>query len=256
MAHTALKLTNVGVRTFRLDLRGCGASQRLARKPGHAGRSEDVAAAIEFIAQVCPRSPLVVVGYSLGGNIVLKLLGEWGESPPPQLLRALAIAPPIDLLECSRNMARRGMTMYNRWFVRALLRQMVEQRSFNPELDRLDWTRTPQTLFEFDDRVTAPLSGFTGANEYYACSSAAPRLSEISAPTAILTSADDPIVPVKMFRSVRLSRHTSLHVTQHGGHIGFFGQRGRDPDRNWLDWRVVEFVTGRPAEEGKMEAGT
>lgn len=243
MVRIAHKLNARGIRTFRMDQRGCGAGYNLATKPGHAGRSEDVDAAVNFIAQHCPQSRLVIVGFSLGGNLVLKLLGEWGGTAPPQVLRAMAVAPPIDLLTCSRNMDRQRMKLYNRWFVRSLVHQTHLRRELVPELSQLNWANPPRTLFEFDDRVTAPLSGFSGAPDYYMRSSSIGQLVEIRVPTLILAAADDPIIPVQMFDSLPSSPTTLLHITRHGGHVGFYGRSGADPDRFWLDWRVVDFVT-------------
>jgi predicted alpha/beta-fold hydrolase len=243
MVRIAHKLHARGVRVFRLDMRGCGAGFRLAQRPGHGGRSEDVAAAVEFVAAICPDSPLVVAGFSLGGNIVLKMLGELGATGTRHLVRAMAVAPPIDMLACSQNIERRSMFLYNRWFVRNLLRETELRREFNRELSQIDLSRLPRTLFEFDDRVTAPLSGFSGAREYYARSSSAPLLRQIGIPTLVLTAADDPIVPAKMFTAAERSPQVALHVTRRGGHVAYFGRSRTDPDHFWLDWRVVEFVT-------------
>jgi predicted alpha/beta-fold hydrolase len=243
MVRTAEKLVSRGIRVFRLDLRGCGEGNRIASKPGHAGRSEDVAAAVEHIARQCPHAELAIVGYSLGGNILLKLLAEWEHDAPPQVIRAIAVSPPIDLLACSANMSRPRMMLYNRWFVRALVAQTTARCALVPELARLDWSRPPRTLYEFDDRVTAPLSGFRGAEEYYALSSTVQRLEAIRVPTTVITASDDPIVPVAMFDQTRRSPHVTLHVTRYGGHVAFIARAGRDPDRQWLDWRVVEIVT-------------
>jgi predicted alpha/beta-fold hydrolase len=243
MVRIAHKLNARGLRTFRMDQRGCGAGYHIATKPGHAGRSEDVEAAVSFVARQCPQSPLVLVGFSLGANLVLKLLGEWGSAPPTCVSRAMAVAPPIDLLVCSRNMEQGRMRMYNRWFVRSLIQQTHARRELVPELAQLIQPNPPRTLFEFDDRVTAPLSGFTGATDYYTRSSSIGKLIDVSIPTLILAAADDPIIPVQMFEKLSCSSAMALHITQHGGHVGFIGHNGPDPDRFWLDWRVVDFVT-------------
>lgn len=243
MVRIAHKLNAQGIRTFRMDQRGCGAGSHLATKPGHAGRSEDVAAAVDFLGNYCPRSPLVVVGFSLGGNLVLKALGEWGTNAPSHVIRAMAVAPPIDLLACSQNMERRRRALYNRWFVRSLVQQTYQRRDIVPELSQMDWSRPPRTLFEFDDRVTAPLSGFANAHEYYERSSAVSLLGAIHTPTVIIAAADDPIVPVHIFEQARNSQYLMVHISRHGGHVGFFGRAGADPDRYWLDWRVADFVS-------------
>jgi predicted alpha/beta-fold hydrolase len=243
MVRTAHKLNARGIRTFRLDLRGYGAGFHMAQKPGHAGRSEDVRAAVRFLAERCPDSALVLVGFSLGANLVLKLLGEWSDNVPPCVARAMAVAPPIDLHACARNIERARHTLYNRWFVRALMRDVARRREFVPSLRELDLARPPRKLREFDDRITAPLSGFAGAREYYTRSSSRRVLHRIRVPTLILAARDDPIVPCGAFDSLPHSPHLTVHITRHGGHLGFFARKGTDADRRWMDWRVVDFVT-------------
>jgi uncharacterized protein len=243
MVRICHKLYQRGVRVLRMDMRGFGAGMGLARKPGHAGRSEDADAAAQFAHALCPDSPLALIGFSLGANLLLKMLGEWGTSPLAVPVRALAVAPPIDLQACSDNIQRWQRLLYNRFFVRALLRQTRERKTHDSQLAALSLEPPPRTLFQFDDRVTAPLSGFAGAAEYYARSSAAALLQHIRLPTTLLVSADDPVVPAAMFSQVADSDYVRLHTTRRGGHVGYIGRSGVDADRYWLDWRVVEFVT-------------
>ena len=243
MVRIAHKLSRRGVRVFRLDMRGCGAGVGLARKPAHAGRSEDVAAAVRFITTRCPNAGVAVVGFSLGGNQVLKMLGEWGAEAPDQVLRAMAVAPPIDLLECSRNIERPSCFFYNRWFLRWLIQNTRHRNNVVQDGAPADLSPAPTTLFEFDERVTAPLSGFRGAADYYAQTSSAAVLENIHTPTSILAAADDPIVPGKIFRSIPASPRLSLLMPRHGGHVAFLSGANGDSDGYWLDWRVVQFVT-------------
>jgi len=243
MVRIAHRLNQKNVRTFRMDMRGCGAGFRLAQQPGHAGRSEDVQAVVDFVTRFCPASPIVLFGVSLGGNLLLKLLGEWAGSPPENVLRAMAVAPPVDLVACSEAISRRRMMAYNRWFVRSLMQQVRTRSDFVTELAKISLVPPPRTLFQFDDRITARLSGFANAGEYYERSSSLPLLPQIRVPTVILTAVDDPMIPVGIFKSAQPSDHVHLHITSGGGHVGFVGRSNGDPDRYWLDWRVVEFVT-------------
>jgi predicted alpha/beta-fold hydrolase len=132
-------------------MRGCGAGFGLATKLTHAGRSEDVSAAVKFIGTYCPGSQLTVVGFSLGGNQVLKLLGEWGSETPAYVVRAMAVAPPIDLKACTRNIERTSRFVYNWSFVKSLVRDIRRRRGSLP----VELSPPPRTVFEFDDRVTA-----------------------------------------------------------------------------------------------------
>ncbi|MFO0872179.1 MAG: alpha/beta fold hydrolase [Pirellulales bacterium] len=255
MVRVADKLQRRGIRAFRLDLRGHGLGWDWARRPGHAGRSEDARAAVDFILQSCPHSPLAAVGVSMGGNILLKLLGEWSGAAPPRLRQALAIAPPIDLARCSRQMLARSHRLYTRAFLGALRRQVRLRSQVLDSLATLPLPREPANLWEFDDWITAPLAGFRDADEYYAQSSACRVSRAIQVPTTILTAADDPLIPVAMFHEIELSAAVRLRITSHGGHVGFLGIARRDPDRRWLDWRIVEWVesglrTGTPDSGG------
>jgi predicted alpha/beta-fold hydrolase len=241
LVRTAHKLNRCGIRTFRLDFRGMGAGRLLARRPAHAGRSADVRAAIEWMVAACPGSPQTLVGFSMGGNIALKLLGESPQALPAALDSALAIAPPIDLTRCARNLDRGVQRWYSRSLTRMLLRTLRDRQHLLEDLPT-PLSRLPRRLWDFDDWITAPLSGFSGAADYYAQNSAAPLLARIQVPTLIVTASDDPLIPVAMFHETPLARHVQLQITQQGGHIGYYAQGGSDPDRWWLDWRIVEAI--------------
>ena len=236
------KLNVRGVRTFRMDMRGAGAASSLASGPGHAGRSGDVAASLNQIAWRCPGSPVTAVGFSLGGNLVLKLVGELGSRTCGGLDSAMAAAPPIDLLECSRNIGRGSNKLYDRAFVRALLRILRQTQRAASARVPISLSRRPRSLQEFDDRVTAPLGGFADAQDYYARSSSGPLLKNVCVPTLILTAGDDPLIPRVIFDRHARSAAIQFHSEPFGGHVGFIGRRATDPDRFWLDWRVIEWI--------------
>lgn len=242
MRRTAEKLRASGVRAFRMDLRGCGAAMELARLPYHSGRSADAAAALAFLHTLCPGSPVTLVGYSLGGNIALKLAGESGADTPPNLLSVLTVCPPSDLGACSAWIGRRLNRGYDRYFARLLASQLAERRARNPHAMHAQFPRVPSRLREIDDWFTAPTCGFGTADNYYRVCASAPLLPEIRLPTLIIAAADDPLVPAYSFESLRLSPSTRLLITRHGGHLGFIGANGTDADRRWLDWRVVDWV--------------
>lgn len=242
MQRTAARMTARGVRALRLDLRGCGAGLALARWPYHSGRSEDAAAAIEYIAQLCPGSPVTLIGYSLGANVSLKLVGELGERPCGGLDSCIAVCPPIDLACCARNIDRPSNYAYNRYFVRALTRSVALRHGLRSDVPQLPAGRRPRTLPEFDDMYTAPVGGFGTAENYYRRCSSLPVLAGVRRPTWILTADDDPMIPCRMFRDLPASDYLQLHVTHGGGHLGFVGLRGSDPDRRWLEWRLVEWT--------------
>jgi uncharacterized protein len=247
MRRIAEKLTQSGVRSFRMDLRGCGAGLELARWPYHSGRSQDAAAALDWIARLCPGAPTTLVGFSLGGNIVLKLLGECGSDPPGNLDSAMAVSPPIDLIASSDWLSRRVNRFYDRYFARLLWRRLREWRRRVPQAAMVEFERRPRRLVELDDAYTARVCGFGTAENYYRQCSSAPIVPAIRLPTLILASHDDPLVPGHAYGQVALPACVRLQMSEGGGHLGFIAARSSDPDRRWMDWRVVDWVARQGA---------
>jgi predicted alpha/beta-fold hydrolase len=254
MQRVAARLNERGVRTFRVDLRGCGAGMGLARWPYHSGQSEDLAAAVRAIAEECPESPVTAIGFSLSANIVLKLLGETGAETLGNLDSGIAVSPPIDLLECVVEIQRFQNLIYDRYFVRQLLGQIRQREAADPDRPRANFSVKPRRLFDLDDAYTAPMSGFAGAVDYYKKCSAAPLLARIARPTLILSAADDPIIPRRLFEQATLSPAVTLCLAAGGGHLGFLARRGSDPDRWWMDWRVIEWLDQLPSGRANKKA--
>ena len=247
LLRLAQRLYEQGRRVFRLDLRGCGAGLGLARLPYHAGRSEDLAEVVAAIqtwtSTTGTSASLVLFGVSLSGNILLKYMGEQGTALPVNIAGALAVNPPIDLAQCVASLRRPMNRGYDRFFVRALRRQLAVHLQRFPEAPRPVAGFAPRTLYEFDDGYTAPVSGYDNARNYYALCSAAQFLPRICRPTLILTADNDPLVSAQLFTAQPVSDSVAVHVVTGGGHVGYRGCAGRDADPHWLDWRVVEFVT-------------
>lgn len=242
MRRIAAKANSRGIRTFRMDMRACGAGFGLAQYPSHSGRTGDVNAALAAIAELCPGSPTALIGFSLGGNMVLNTVAQWDSSPAATVDSAIAVCPPVDLATCSRQLHQGTARPYDRYFLRLLLRRLEARRQRLPDAPHVRLDRPPRYLWEFDDQVTAPLCGFSGAEDYYRRTSPAPLLAAVRLPTLLVAAADDPLVPSATFAQFELSQAVELHVAQSGGHLGFIGRRGDDPDQRWLDWRIVERV--------------
>lgn len=240
------------VRVFRIDMRGCGAGAELAAGLNHAGRSADLASALNHIMAITDSSyqrqdgPLWLIGISLGAAQSLKLLGELPASNQESALaqrlqRAAVVAPPADLLACSQHMQRLHLRPYNRYFIRSLLSQAPAKLRQTPQWQAIDLRRRPRTLFELDDRVTAPLSGFAGALDYYQQCSAIHRAEKITCETLVLAAADDPIIPLRTLTNVAWSASTHLQIARGGGHVAFL-QRG--PQRFWMDEQLERWFFG------------
>ena len=242
MRRIATKLTARGVRVFRMDHRGCGAGAGLARLPYHAGASSDLSAAIRSIERLAPRSELSIVGFSLSGNILLKYLGERSTDVPPSVRSAVAVCPPVDLHAANERMEKFACRIYNRHFVKLLLRQVRAKERRRDDASRIALRGRIKCLRDFDDQYTAPLSGFAGVEDYYTRASAQPLLSAIRVPTMILAAKDDPMIPIDSITSASLAQDISLITTERGGHLGFYARKNGEPDRYWMDWRVVDWV--------------
>jgi len=248
MVRLAARFNAEGVRTFRLDMRGCGAAVGHSRALTHAGRSDDVVDALAVLAQETVAGPIWALGVSLGGNQLLRAVGriDSGQSDVSgqgldRLQRIAAIAPPIDLAHCSRNMQRPSLRFYNWYFIRKLLRSVPTKVRQGEAFQRLVLRPRPRTLRELDERITAPMSGFRDAEHYYADASAAPLLQHLVTPTWILASQDDPIVPADCFTNTSLSSSVRMMITQRGGHAGFIARRGEA----WMDDCLVDWFQER-----------
>lgn len=246
MVRIARKLLARGIRTFRMDLRGCGAGMGLASHSYHSGLSCDAAGVVAEVARICPGSPITLAGFSLGANITLKLMGEIGAGGPAELDSAVAVCPPIDLSLCVNNMQRGVNRFYDRFFASELVKD-IKRQSLAPgrrpgpaSVEVLH--RPPRSVREFDDRYTAAVWGFQDAADYYRQSSSGPFVSHIRRRTMILTAQDDPLIPYVTFKELTYPGCVELVAPAKGGHLGFLASGKGDPDRHWMDWRVVEWI--------------
>jgi predicted alpha/beta-fold hydrolase len=224
-----------------MDLRGVGAGEKLAQRTYHGGCSDDVRAAANFFQQENPNAPLILLGMSLGGNIVLKLAGEAAAKPLTGLHAVAALAPPIDMVACAHMIAQPRNHLYEQYFVRHLKDQVRRNRRHNPRLTRLRFPRH-LTMRLFDELVTAPSWGFADAMDYYRVASALPVVGRISVPAFMLTARDDPFIAVESFESLRPGPATEVHIIERGGHLGFLGRDGAGGFR-WAEQRLVDWIT-------------
>ncbi|MCH2200499.1 MAG: alpha/beta fold hydrolase [Fuerstiella sp.] len=243
MMRIAARLNCRGVRSFRMDHRGCGAGEGLAKHPYHAGRINDLHRAVAAIENLCPGSSISIVGFSLSGNLLLRYLGDRSLDLSPNLFRAVAVCPPIELKHCVEQLDNsRAGRCYNSYFTRRLISQVSRGPQWRDHLPLARARQPPRRLYDFDDLFTAPASGFESADDYYKFASAGPYLDTIISPITILASEDDPLVSPEPFYHLKLPPAVTLCLTKHGGHLGYIGRRRDDPDRHWMDWRVIEWL--------------
>jgi predicted alpha/beta-fold hydrolase len=249
MQRLARALLPRGLRVVRLDLRGCGRGIALARGSYNGGCSGDVRAAMVVLSRAYPTSPIVLIGFSLGGNIVLKLAGEVDAHPVPNLERVAAVSPPIDLERCAALVALPRNRLYELNFLRCLMSQVRQRQRYFPDLPDVRFPRR-MTLRIFDDLHTAPRGGFADALDYYRRASSWPLLPRIGVPTFILTAQDDPFIAVEPFEGLVVPSHIQVQIVPRGGHIGFLGWDGaggiRWAERRILDWVLQTQPAGAP----------
>ena len=261
-SHYAQGLLNEAVRRgWGADLlifRSCGSAPNKARRFYHSGETEDLTFALEKITATYPGTPLAIAGVSLGGNVLLKFLGERGDRLPTQLKAAAAISVPFDLSRSSTRINRGFSRVYQRFFLDSLRRKALEKAVRYPDLAPLDRIRRLRTLEDFDDLITGPLHGFKNARDYYEKSSSLSYLSRIRLKTLLLSAVDDPMLPPAVLAEVRkIAEHNAaldLEFPAKGGHAGFVA--GSRPWRPfyYAEYRVGEFFANAFAEPSHQQA--
>jgi predicted alpha/beta-fold hydrolase len=242
MCRMSERLLERGYIVFRMDMRGCGAGQGVARLPTHCGRSGDVAAAVRLIAERYPEVPTLAVGYSMGGTLALNLLAEAGETRVGNLERVLAICPAIDLVSISRQFSTRSGRPYDIFFLKYLWQHTLNNWARFPDVAPKAPPPRPRRLRDFDELVIAPTGGFDSADHYYRSTQPGPKLASIRQGATIIASQDDPIVPVAPLMEYPRSASVETVIVPRGGHLGFIGARNGDPDSRWLDWRIIDWI--------------
>jgi predicted alpha/beta-fold hydrolase len=244
MLSTAFKAHRAGFNVLRLNIRTCGNTLHLTNTLYNSGMSQDLRALIRELIEHDKLTDIFLGGFSLGGNMSLKLAGEYGESFPRELKGVAAVSPSVELAASAACIERRANWIYQQKFIRSLKRRMREAASLYPERYDASGLASVRTLRQFDERYTAPHGGFRDAADYYARSSSLPLISRIRVPTVIIHAQDDPFIPFESLRHPSVSANPSiiLLAPEHGGHVGFVGddQTGGE-DRFWAENRLIEF---------------
>ena len=244
MRGTSAKAFERGINVVRLNQRNCGNTEHLCPGLFHSGLTVDVRAVIDELLAVDGLSTIAVAGYSLGGNLALKLAGEYGDATPHAVKAFCAVSPILEIGECVRALERPGNVLYQWNFVKDLKRRMRRKARFWPGRFDISALGRIRTVREFDDAYTAPHFGFRDADDYYLRASALRVAGRIRTPTLIITAKDDPFVPWQAFHDAAVKRNPSIMLLdcEHGGHCGFVGPATGMDDGYWAERRIVEFV--------------
>jgi uncharacterized protein len=243
---TAEKAWLAGFNVVRLNQRNCGGTEHLTETLYHSGLSGDIRAVLLELIERDKLTTVFAAGFSMGGNLVLKMAGEFGDSAPTALRGLVAVAPSMDLASCAARLEEPANFLYEWHFVRRLKRRMRHKSTLYPKQYALNGLGEIRTVREFDDRFTARFCGFRDAADYYSRSSAAQFLSTIRRPTLIVAAQDDPVVPFAAFenRAIRDNPQITLLAPANGGHCAFISDEGGD-ERFWSEARIVEFCKER-----------
>jgi uncharacterized protein len=244
MLGTAEKALAAGFNVIRMNVRNCGGTEHLTPTLYHAGLTDDLRHVIKELSERDGLGEIYLAGFSLGGNMVLKLAGEYGSAPPPAFRGVIAVSPSIDLAGCADAIEMRSNLIYHFKFITSLRNRLRRKARLFP--DRFDASRLRGvwTIRRFDDLITAPHMGFRDVAHYYERASALPFIKQIAVPTLIVHAKDDPFIPFAPFASeaVTANPNLALIAPDHGGHVGFISATGEGESRFWAEAMIIEFA--------------
>ncbi|MCU1285887.1 MAG: Alpha/beta hydrolase [Acidobacteriales bacterium] len=244
---TGSKAWLTGMNVVRMNMRNCGGTEELTPTLYHSGLSMDVGAVTRALIEQDHLRHIALVGYSMGGNLVLKLAGEWGqrsgsEGPPSELIAVAGISPAMDLAPSADALHDLQNRMYEWKFMRGLRNRFRRKAALFPDRYDLTYLENLRTIRQFDNEITARYSGFTGADDYYTRASSSRVAEFISVPALVIHSTDDPFIRMMPETRAKLvaNPHVSFIETQHGGHCAFLAD-ANGYDGRWAEKQVIGF---------------
>jgi len=240
MRHIARKLWIRGFTVFMMNQLGSGLGMGLSDRLWNGGSCDDLRKTVNYIAKIHPNTAIDVVGFSLSGNILLKLLGEKNQKNTG-IRRAIAVNPPIDLKRASYFLSKTNWgRVFNNYYMREINLQVDAMGECFPDAFTAP---NKSTILEFDEAYTAPVAGYNNSEDYYSDCSAKNYLEDIVVPTTILCAMDDPFVEPTIFKSVRMSSAIELNTPTYGGHMGYISKKPTPwGDYRWMDFMVVDWM--------------
>jgi uncharacterized protein len=242
MIATADKAFRAGFNVVRVNYRNCGGTEHLTSTLYHGGLSDDLRSVLRQLIDNDGLQRIFLLGFSLGGNMVLKLAGEYGEDPPPEIIAACVVSPSVDLGASAELILSRRNWIYHKQFMHSLKKRIRLKQKLFPDVYDLSELPRIRNLREFDNAFTSVASGFLNADDYYHRASSIRVAANIRIPTLIIHAEDDPFIPFEPLRDSVFSENPYLMLvaTERGGHVAFVSSR-TDEDRFWAENRAVEF---------------
>ena len=239
------KAWQLGFHVVRLNQRNCGGTERLTPTLYNSGMSSDYRAVLDELSSGDGYSRIFFAGYSMGGNLVTKMAGEFGDAVPAALRGVAAVCPAINLSACADALERRNNYFYQRHFVAGLMSRYARKVELFPQRYSPNGFGRIRTVRQFDDAITAPHFGYRDAQEYYEAAGAKCVIDKIRVPMLLITAQDDPFVPFEATRASGVEKNPAIvfRAPKHGGHCGFISDQGGS-ERFWAEQRVVEFCAG------------
>ncbi|HEY5381060.1 MAG TPA: alpha/beta fold hydrolase [Acidobacteriaceae bacterium] len=252
----ANKLWEAGCNVIRMNMRNCGGTERLTPTLYHSGLSADVEHVMRFFIESEGLRSISLIGYSMGGNLVLKLAGDLGEAAPPELRSVVGVSPAIDLAASADALHKLPNRLYERRFLRALLKRFRSKATLFPRAFDAQRATGISSLREFDDRITALYSGFQSADDYYSRAAAARVLDSIAVPALLLHACDDPFVRLTYATraAIAANPHITLLETDHGGHCAFLAtpEPTSGNDGYWAEHTTLRFILAHAQPEATV----
>ncbi len=245
MRGIAEKTFRRGFHIVRMNQRNCGGTEALTPTLYNSGMSADYRAVFEELSNGDGFEQIFFAGYSMGGNLVTKMAGEFAAGVPRALRGVCAVCPALDLAACADALERTENYLYQRRFVSGLMERYARKQKMFPERYRLNGLGPIRTVREFDDVITAPQFGYRDAQDYYEHAGAKRVAAQIRVPFLMVAAQDDPFVPYVSFAAARISDNSAIRfiAPQHGGHCGFISKHA-GAERFWAEQRIVEFCEG------------
>jgi predicted alpha/beta-fold hydrolase len=242
---TSARAWAAGCNVVRMNMRSCGGTDELSPGIYHSGRSEDVAAVVAGVVREHGLRSIALVGYSMGGNLVLKYAGETGTAAPPELRAVVGISPLMDLAPSSKALHEPVNRIYEWKFLRGMLKRFRKKVGLFPQLYSFDGLDQIRSMRDFDQNVVARYGGFAGADDYYQKVASSQWAHRLAAPTLIIHAVDDPFI--RMLPSTRATLLANEQVTfletRHGGHCAFLSME-RGTERYWAEKTLVGWLVG------------